>query len=103
MTSPSHLTALLPPGSRILVTGANGYIASHVVNQLLQQGLVVRGTVRAPKPWLDEYFTQHYGPDAYESVIVSSFEDAGVVSRVLEGVDGVIHLVCITSYSVHYD
>lgn len=97
MTSTTNLTAL-PPGSRVLVTGANGYIASHVVNQLLQQGLVVRGTIRAPKPWLDEYFTQHYGPDAYESVIVSSFEDADVVSRILDGVDGLIHLVHIAAF-----
>lgn len=36
----------LLPGSRILVTGANGYIASHVVDQLLALRYVVRGTIR---------------------------------------------------------
>ena len=30
----------------ILVTGANGYIASHLVKQLLEAGYRVRGTVR---------------------------------------------------------
>ena len=33
--------------SRVLVTGASGYIATHVVQQLLQQGYMVRGTVRS--------------------------------------------------------
>jgi nucleoside-diphosphate-sugar epimerase len=30
----------------ILVTGASGYIASHIVKQLLEKGYRVRGTVR---------------------------------------------------------
>ncbi|KAL4915456.1 hypothetical protein BDW62DRAFT_203641 [Aspergillus aurantiobrunneus] len=41
----------LPKGSRVLVTGANGYIAFHV-DQMLALGYTVKGTVRAPKPWL---------------------------------------------------
>jgi len=31
---------------RVLVTGASGYIALHVINQLLKDGHKVRGTVR---------------------------------------------------------
>lgn len=30
----------------VLVTGASGYLASHVVHQLMQKGYRVRGTVR---------------------------------------------------------
>lgn len=88
----------LPSGSRVLVTGANGYLASHVVDQLLQQNYAVRGTVRAAKPWLDEYFTKQYGQGKYESMIVSSFEDRNSVERALDGVDGVVHLVCIYAF-----
>ncbi len=33
----------------VLVTGANGFLASHVVRQLLDHGYAVRGTVRDPK------------------------------------------------------
>jgi nucleoside-diphosphate-sugar epimerase len=35
--------------SRFLVTGASGYIALHVVDQLLKEGHFVRGTVRSLK------------------------------------------------------
>ncbi|GKZ52116.1 hypothetical protein AbraIFM66951_000537, partial [Aspergillus brasiliensis] len=48
----------LPKGALILVTGANGFIASHVSDQLLQMGYRVRGTVRSEKPWLEEHFRQ---------------------------------------------
>ena len=34
------------PGSKVLVTGANGFIAIFIVQQLLQEGYSVRGTVR---------------------------------------------------------
>lgn len=56
----------------------------------------MRGTIRAPKPWLDEYFAQKHGPNAFESVIVSSFGDVDIVGRVLDGVDGVVHLVWLS-------
>jgi len=32
---------------RVLVTGANGYVALWVVRTLLEQGYIVRGTVRS--------------------------------------------------------
>lgn len=86
-------TFALPPGSRILVTGANGYIASHVVDKLLELGYVVRGTVRSEKPWLNEYFSQKYTQGSFESILVGSFEDMNAVERALDGVDGVVHLV----------
>jgi len=34
---------------KVLVTGANGYIGSWVVLQLLEKGYTVRGTVRSSK------------------------------------------------------
>ncbi len=37
------------PGDLVCVTGASGFIASHLVAELLRQGYRVRGTVRDPK------------------------------------------------------
>jgi dihydroflavonol-4-reductase len=42
------MTADPVTGSPVLVTGASGFIASHIVQQLLEGGYRVRGTVRDP-------------------------------------------------------
>jgi uncharacterized protein YbjT (DUF2867 family) len=83
----------IPKGSLVLVTGANGYIGSHVVDQLLALGYRVRGTVRDKKPWLDEYFEKKYGAGKFESVAVPAIEDVGAFSNVAEGASGVVHVV----------
>lgn len=58
----------LPKGSLVLVTGANGFLASHVVDQLLQAGYNVRGTVRevSKAAWLKEYIEANYGTGRFE-------------------------------------
>lgn len=83
----------LPPGSRILVTGANGYIGTHVVDQLLGLGYAVRGTLRTEKPWLNEFFAKKYGAGSFETVLIRSFENHDEIESALEGIDGLIHLV----------
>jgi uncharacterized protein YbjT (DUF2867 family) len=82
----------LPPGSRILVTGANGYIATHVVDLLLKRGYRVRGQVRQPRPWLDEFFQGRYG-GLFEPVVLPDLEDQKAVSSVLEDVSGLMLIV----------
>ncbi|CAI7669140.1 unnamed protein product [Penicillium discolor] len=82
----------LPRGSRILVTGANGFIGSNVVHSLLELGFRVRGTVRATKPWLDEMFRDKFGRDSYESVVLVNFEDVDTLVGVMDGVSGVAHV-----------
>ena len=59
-------------GEWVVVTGANGYIATHVVDVLLEEGFNVRGTVRTQKAWLNKYFDEKYGKGSFETVIVSS-------------------------------
>lgn len=88
--SPSYF---LPTDATVLVTGANGFIASHTVDKLLEQGYKVRGTIRTPKPWLNEFFDAKYGKGRFETTIVSDFSDVQSVDNALQGVSGVIHMV----------
>ena len=83
----------IQPGERVLVTGANSYIGSHVVDLLLSLGYLVRGTIRAEKPWLDEYFTSKYGAGKFESVIVPDVAQKESLTKVLGDVSGLIHVV----------
>lgn len=57
------------------MTGANGFLGSHIVDQFLQEGYRVRGTVRdlEKNKWLQEYFDKKYGPGLLELVKVEDF------------------------------
>ncbi|RAH80188.1 NAD(P)-binding protein [Aspergillus japonicus CBS 114.51] len=83
----------LPPGSTVVVTGANGYLASHTSNELLKLGYRVRGTVRSPKPWLNAFYEREYGPDRFHTVLVPDFRDPAAIESILADADGVVHLV----------
>lgn len=91
MTSTSH-DAVIPEGSRVLVTGANGFIASNIIDHLLNNGYNVRGTIRNQKPWLDALFNDRYG-QGFESFVLPCFQDTEALDRALDGVSGVIHAV----------
>lgn len=98
---PFKRNTVIASGSLILVTGANGYIASHVVNQLLQLGYNVRGTIRAEKPWLEQFFAKKYGEGRFQTMLLPAFtKDA--LEPVLQGVSAVIHLVCPTYACFHH-
>ncbi|GFP58820.1 ketoreductase adrE [Trichoderma asperellum] len=88
----------IPQGSLVLVTGANGYIGSHVVDQLLELGYNVRGTVRDKKPWLDEFFEKKYGKGRFESVAVKAIEEVGAFSTAADGASGVVHVASDVSF-----
>ncbi|KAJ5159371.1 NAD dependent epimerase/dehydratase [Penicillium canariense] len=93
--------SIFPPGTKILVTGANGYIASHVISILLDLGLHVRGTVRTSKPWLEAYFQRPDKPDIFETVVVPDLVAPDALDLVLEGISGIVHLANHMSFTAN--
>lgn len=79
-------TPAIPLGSTILVTGANGLVGSHVVDQSLSHGYKVRGAVRdlAKSKWLQEHFDAKYGPGLFELIKVDTF--AGPYDDAVKGI-----------------
>lgn len=79
--------AVLPTGSLIVVTGANGYVGSHVVDQFLRLGYRVRGVVRDPNKsiWLTGYVNKKYGNDVFELFEVKDLTDIDAMKKALEG------------------
>lgn len=83
----------IPRGQLILVTGANGYISSHVVDALLHEGYRVRGTLRRDMADVKQHFDENHGKGQYETVIVPSMEEDSAFNDAVRGVAGIIHLV----------
>lgn len=81
-------------GEWVLVTGSNGYIGSHIVDVLLQEGYNVRGSVRAEKPWLNKLFDERHGKGRFETVIVPSLSSESAFNEAAKGVSGIVHVVC---------
>ncbi|EGN92982.1 hypothetical protein SERLA73DRAFT_172493 [Serpula lacrymans var. lacrymans S7.3] len=84
------MPAIAPP-SKVLVTGANGFIAVWLVNNLLERGYTVRGTVRseAKAQYLRERFSS-YG-DKHEVVVVEDVTKDGAFDEAVKDIDGILH------------
>lgn len=68
------------PGSTVLVTGASGFIAAHVVEHLLNAGFNVRGTVRSKDKgeYLVNLFKNQSGAK-FDYVIVDDITKVGAL------------------------
>ncbi|WZH50047.1 Epimerase domain-containing protein [Fusarium acuminatum] len=91
----------IPIGSWVLVTGATGFIASHVIRQFLHRGYKVRGTVRdlAQASWLvDEHFKSYSDNHNFELVVVPDLSTPGAFDEAVKGMSAVAHVAAITSF-----
>lgn len=77
----------IPKGSWILVTGVNGFLASHIADQLLRNGYKVRGSVRTPSKtkWVKDRFEQKYGHFMFELVQVEDATLPGAFETPMKG------------------
>ncbi|VDB97967.1 unnamed protein product [Peniophora sp. CBMAI 1063] len=81
----------VPPPSRVLVTGANGYLGAWLVRILIEHGYYVRGTVRSPakgdvvKASLGEL------SDRFEYAVIGDVLEDGAYDDAVKDMDLVMH------------
>ncbi len=91
-------------GKRVLITGAGGFIGSHLTEELVRSGASVRAFVRynsrGSHGWLDR---TEPGLAKQIEFVAGDVTDAGRVREALEGCDIVFHLAALIGipYSYH--
>jgi uncharacterized protein YbjT (DUF2867 family) len=77
--------------AKVLVTGANGYLATWMIRYLLERGYSVRGAVRslAKAEHIQKMF-RPYG-SAFEIAVVSELTTEGAFDEAVKGVDAIAH------------
>jgi len=86
--------------TKVLVTGASGYLAVWVVKHLLEHKFSVRGTVRSPSKgeYLCNLFDKDY-PGRFEYVIVEDIQKRGAFDEAVRGVDAIAHIASPAHFS----
>ncbi|KAG2185561.1 hypothetical protein INT44_002354 [Umbelopsis vinacea] len=86
-------TTTIAKGSHVLVTGVNGFIASHVADQLLRTGYKVTGTVRSQtKADTLQSLVNKYESDNFKVIIVRDMEKEGAFDEAVKDVDAIAHV-----------
>src|SRR5947208_16269279 len=78
--------------SKVLLTGATGFIGRHVLANLLAQGIIVRTVGRRPPPDVKPSLVDHVTADISQDF-----------SAAAEGCDCVIHLAGLADASSSFD
>jgi nucleoside-diphosphate-sugar epimerase len=87
---------VVPPKGLILVTGANGFVASAAVKVFLERGYSVRGTVRS----VAKHQLSYFGPN-FSLAEVPDMNADGAFDEAIKGVDGVAHIAANVSLTVN--
>ncbi|KAI1119113.1 NAD(P)-binding protein [Nemania sp. NC0429] len=82
----------MTPRRRVLITGANGYIAAQTVGRFLAAGWAVRGTVRDRESAGARELAAHLAAEAFELVEVPDIKAPGAFDEAVRGVQAVAHL-----------
>nr|POF17015.1 aldehyde reductase 2 [Quercus suber] len=95
------MATTIEKGSLVLVTGANSFIGSHCVDQLLAAGYNVRGTSRSVEKskMIAEYADAKYGKGRFEAVSVPDMVHDGAFDEAVKGVKGILHVASVITFS----
>lgn len=83
----------IPKGSTVLLTGANGYLASHIADQLILAGYKVKGTVRSEEKGAliaEALEKRHAGKGAFSYVIVKEMSTENAFHDAVKGEHGIL-------------
>ncbi|WP_242587400.1 SDR family NAD(P)-dependent oxidoreductase [Streptomyces sp. MST-110588] len=90
-------------GRKVLVTGAEGFIGSTLVDLLVERGATVRAFVHY-KPYAEKgHLAHHLGPDSPVEMFAGDVRDPGRVSDAVAGCDTVFHLAALIGIPYSYD
>jgi uncharacterized protein YbjT (DUF2867 family) len=79
----------LPSSQTILITGASGFVAAHVLASFLEAGYKVRGTVRSGETAAKVYKTHTKHSKSLSFAIVPDIGTKDAFDEAVKGVDGV--------------
>lgn len=87
----------IPKDSVVLVTGVNGYIGSHIADQLMEAGYKVRGTTRSISKvqGLDALWEKKFGVGRFEVAIVDDMSHEGAFNEALKGISDLQKLILL--------
>jgi nucleoside-diphosphate-sugar epimerase len=99
------MAASPPPsnGKTVLITGLNGYIASHIGLELLSQGYTLRGTTRRPESLaalLNGPYSVYHTADRVKIFSVPDMTIPGAFDAAAQGVHGILHTASPVSFSL---
>ena len=79
---------------KVLVTGATGYIGLHCIQQLLDQGYAVNGSVRSPerKDEIYDALKKHNTPTENLKIFTFNLTEDSGWDEGLEGCDYLLHV-----------
>ncbi|GAA2132226.1 NAD-dependent 4,6-dehydratase LegB [Kitasatospora kazusensis] len=88
-------------GKRVLVTGAEGFIGSTLVDLLVERGAEVRALVHY-KPYAERGYLAPYLASGEVQMLAGDVRDAGRVLDAVEGCDTVFHLAALIGIPYSY-
>ncbi|KAF8583139.1 NAD(P)-binding protein [Ramaria rubella] len=88
------------PGSKILVTGASGFVAAWIIRRLLERGFRVRGTVRSEAKGRDvKSIFAEFG-EKFEFIVVPDMSEEDAYDEAVKGIDGVEHVASPVDFKI---